>query len=45
MTFPTYDLTTRQESATVDFKIKLDLSNRADACEAIKDIIAMANSG
>jgi hypothetical protein len=46
-TMPNYPelLQARQETAEIDFKVKLDLNSRAELCEVIKDIAAMANSG
>lgn len=38
-------LCANQETDTVDFKTSIDVSNKGDMCELIKDIVAMANSG
>jgi len=35
----------KSESEKVDFKDRFDVSSKADWCEIIKDIVAMANSG
>jgi hypothetical protein len=35
----------RRESRPVDFKASMDVESTGDWCEAIKDIVAMANSG
>jgi hypothetical protein len=35
----------RRETHNLDFKERFDLSSRADWCEVVKDMVAMANSG